>query len=60
MMQEQEVLAAPYKGDKPYIFISYSHKDRDEAVKSSVCCSEIDIVYGTMKELIRERNGMTI
>lgn len=33
MMQEQEVLAAPYKGDKPYIFISYSHKDRDEAVK---------------------------
>ena len=26
-MQEQEVLA------KPYIFISYSHKDRDEAVK---------------------------
>ena len=32
-MQEQEVLAAPYKGDKPYIFISYSHKDRDEAVK---------------------------
>lgn len=33
MMQEQEVLATPYKGDKPYIFISYSHKDRDEAVK---------------------------
>lgn len=32
MMQEQEVLAAPYKGDKPYIFISYSRRDRSEVM----------------------------
>ena len=32
MMQEQEVLAVPYKGDKPYIFISYSRRDRSEVM----------------------------
>lgn len=25
----QDKLAAPYKGDEPYIFISYSHKDKE-------------------------------
>ncbi len=31
-MDERKVLFAPYEGNDPFIFVSYSHKNRDEAL----------------------------
>ena len=32
-MQFEDKSLAPYRGDKPYIFLSYSHKDADAAAE---------------------------
>ena len=46
-MKEINRIHTPYRGDSPYIFISYSHKDSN-------------VVFGMMKELILEQSGMKI
>lgn len=59
-MRKAGILEDPYEGDQPYIFISYSHIDRPEVIKIIRLLQGNDIVYGTMRVLIREQNGMKI